>query len=86
MFARIKATYTGVSYQSDGITGPETLYVPYNIVLERLYLMIPYQALKLAVAIAAAVIGGFGYLVPNIHRGLKRIASQENTRDGKKKL
>ncbi|KAF9921753.1 hypothetical protein BGZ65_010091, partial [Modicella reniformis] len=48
MLARIKATYTGVSYKSDGISGPETLPIPYNIVLERLYFMIPHQALKLA--------------------------------------
>ncbi|KAF9901855.1 hypothetical protein EC991_005613 [Linnemannia zychae] len=57
MFARIKATYTGVSYLSDGdMFSPETLPVPFNLVLERLYLLIPYQALKLAAVIVAVVV------------------------------
>ncbi|KAG0220575.1 hypothetical protein BGX31_010839 [Mortierella sp. GBA43] len=68
MLARIKATYTGVSYRSDGVTGPETRPVPYNIVLERLYFMIPYQALKLAAVLVVVVVVGLGYLVPTTHR------------------
>lgn len=63
MFARIKATYTGVSYRA----GPESRPVPYNLVLERLYLHIPYQALKLALVIVVAVVGGLGFLVPRLH-------------------
>ncbi|KAG0360841.1 hypothetical protein BGX24_005475 [Mortierella sp. AD032] len=61
MFARIKATYTGVSYVSDGnAPSPETLPVPFNLVLERLYLLIPYQALKLAAVIAVVAVIGLG--------------------------
>lgn len=70
MFARIKATYTGVSYRA----GPESRPVPYNLVLERLYLHIPYQALKLALVIVVAVVGGLGFLVPRLH-GYLSVAS-----------
>lgn len=93
MFARVKATYTGVSYlssppaktkqnqsqdqEASPAEGPETRAVPYNLVLERLYFHIPYQALKLAVAIALAVVVGFGYGVPTVHRFLKQISSDE---------
>ena len=92
MFARVKATYAGVSYLSSPpltqnqsqdrditpLEGPETRAVPYNLVLERLYFHIPYQALKLAAAIALAVVVGFGYGVPTIHRFLKQISSGED--------
>ncbi|KAG0017033.1 hypothetical protein BGZ81_010934 [Podila clonocystis] len=71
MFARIKATYTGVSYRA----GPESKLVPYNLVLERLYMHIPYQALKLAAVIAVAVVGGLGVLVPRLHGYLQAVAS-----------
>jgi len=86
MLARIKATYTGVSYRSDGISGPETYPVPYNIVLERLYFMIPYQALKLAAVLAVVVVIGFGFLTPSVHRFLVDIASggSSHIKDGKK--
>lgn len=86
MLARIKATYTGVSYRSDGISGPETSPVPYNIVLERLYFMIPYQALKLAAVLAVVVVVGFGLLTPRVHRALVDIASgrSSHTKDSKK--
>ncbi|KAG0043562.1 hypothetical protein BGZ83_011264 [Gryganskiella cystojenkinii] len=91
MFARIKATYTGVSYQSsppaqqsdqegsgsNSSGGPESRPVPYNLVLERLYFHIPYQALKLAVAIALAVVLGLGYGVPMVHRFLKQIDASD---------
>ncbi|KAF9103536.1 hypothetical protein BGX29_003235 [Mortierella sp. GBA35] len=77
MFARVKATYTGVSYLSDGKPpSPETLPVPFNLVLERLYFMIPYQALKLAAVIAVVAIGGLGYLVPRVHRTLIEVAGK----------
>ncbi|KAF8939568.1 hypothetical protein BGZ58_009356 [Dissophora ornata] len=85
MFARIKATYTGVSYRSDGISGPETLPVPYNLVLERLYLLIPYQALKLAAVIIIAVIVGLGFVAPNIRLALLDVASAGTGRDSGKK-
>ncbi|KAF8980278.1 hypothetical protein BGZ46_004419 [Entomortierella lignicola] len=76
LFARIKATYTGISYQSNGTSSsPETFPIPYNLVLERLYFMIPYQALKLAVVIAAVAVVGLGYIVPTVHRALVNIAS-----------
>ncbi|KAF9355853.1 hypothetical protein BGX26_006040 [Mortierella sp. AD094] len=75
MFARIKATYTGISYQSNGTSSPETFPIPYNLVLERLYLMIPYQALKLAAVIAVVAVVGLGYVVPTTHRTLVNIAS-----------
>ncbi|KAF9190848.1 hypothetical protein BGZ51_008133 [Haplosporangium sp. Z 767] len=82
MFARIKATYTGVSYRSysehdssKGDAGPEELPVPFNLVLERLYFMIPYQALKLAVVIAVVAVAGVGFLGPRIHQWLGEIAS-----------
>ncbi|KAK3818918.1 MAG: hypothetical protein J3Q66DRAFT_400394 [Benniella sp.] len=86
MLARIKATYTGVSYRSDGISGPETYPVPYNIVLERLYFMIPYQALKLAAVLAVVVVVGFGFLTPRVHRFLVDIASggSSHIKDSKK--
>ncbi|GJJ76316.1 hypothetical protein EMPS_08675 [Entomortierella parvispora] len=93
MFARVKATYTGVSYlssppptatqnqsqdkDSTPVEGPETRAIPYNLVLERLYFHIPYQALKLAAAIALAVVVGFGYGVPMVHRFLKQINLEE---------
>ncbi|KAF9402769.1 hypothetical protein BGZ94_004830 [Podila epigama] len=70
MFARIKATYTGVSYKA----GAESKAVPYNVVLERLYLQIPYQALKLAVAIGVVVAGGLGYVVPRLYGHLSDVA------------
>ncbi|KAG0347075.1 hypothetical protein BG004_000135, partial [Podila humilis] len=70
MFARIKATYTGVSYRA----GLESKPVPYNLVLEQLYMLIPYQALKLAFAIAVAVVIGFGFLVPRLHSFLQNVA------------
>lgn len=79
MFARVKATYTGISYLSTGNSAtrsPETLPVPYNLVLERLYFMIPYQALKLGAVIVVVVIAGLGCLVPNIHRALLNVASE----------
>ncbi|KAF9144891.1 hypothetical protein BGX30_011111 [Mortierella sp. GBA39] len=77
MFARIKATYTGVSYLSNGKSpSPETLPVPFNLVLERLYFMIPYQALKLAAVIAVVAVGGIGYVVPRVHRALIEISAQ----------
>ncbi|KAG9321648.1 hypothetical protein KVV02_005446 [Mortierella alpina] len=89
MFARIKAVYTGISYLSTGDSAthsPETLPVPYNLVLERLYFMIPYQALKLAAVIIIVVIVGLGYLVPTIHSALLDVASGagETILDGKK--
>lgn len=86
MLARIKATYTGVSFRSDGVSGPETLPIPYNIVLERLYFMIPYQALKLAAVLAVVVVVGFGYLVPKTHRALVEMASggSGHVKDSKK--
>ncbi|KAG0328032.1 hypothetical protein BGZ99_006384 [Dissophora globulifera] len=85
MFARIKATYTGVSYRSDGVSsGPETLPVPYNLVLERLYLMIPYQALKLAVVIAVVAVVGLGYIVPTIHSALLRVANEGSAANSQK--
>ncbi|KAF9966513.1 hypothetical protein BGZ70_002126 [Mortierella alpina] len=89
MFARVKAVYTGISYLSTGDSAsrsPETLPVPYNVVLERLYFMIPYQALKLAAVIIVVVIVGLGYLVPAIHSALLDVASEagETTLDGKK--
>jgi hypothetical protein len=77
MFARIKATYTGVSYLSDGNTpSPETLPVHFNLVLERLFLLIPYQALKLAAVIAAVAVCGLGYVVPQVHRALVHVAAE----------
>ncbi|KAF8928639.1 hypothetical protein BGZ47_001495, partial [Haplosporangium gracile] len=77
MFARIKATYTGVSYLSDGkAPSPETLLVPFNLVLERLYFMIPYQALKLAAVIAVVAVSGLGYVVPRVHRALVDISAE----------
>ncbi|KAK3841599.1 MAG: hypothetical protein J3R72DRAFT_153703 [Linnemannia gamsii] len=67
MFARIKATYTGVSYVSDGnAPSPETLPVPFNLVLERLYLLIPYQALKLAAVIAVVAVIGLGNMTHGV--------------------
>ncbi|KAG0357807.1 hypothetical protein BC939DRAFT_459541 [Gamsiella multidivaricata] len=75
MIASIRAAYAGVSYMTDGVSGPETFPIPYNLVLERLYFMIPYQALKLAAAIVVAAVFGLGYLVPNIHRSLSDFAS-----------
>ncbi|KAG0257309.1 hypothetical protein BG011_004023 [Mortierella polycephala] len=82
MFARIKATYTGVSYRShseqsssEGGAGPETLPVPFNVVLERLYFMIPYQALKLAAVIAVVAVVGIRFLGPRVHQWLGDIAS-----------
>ncbi|KAF9559059.1 hypothetical protein EC968_006756 [Mortierella alpina] len=89
MFARVKAVYTGVSYLSTGNSAarsPETLPVPYNLVLERLYFMIPYQALKLAVVIIIVVIVGLGYLVPTLHSALLDVVSGagETTRSDKK--
>ncbi|KAG0202587.1 hypothetical protein BGX28_004933 [Mortierella sp. GBA30] len=78
MFVRIKATYTGISYRSTGNSesqSPETLPIPYNLVLEKLYFMIPYQALKLIAVIAVAVIVGLGFLVPRVHSGLLNMAS-----------
>ncbi|KAG0241935.1 hypothetical protein BGW41_005100 [Actinomortierella wolfii] len=72
MFASIKAVYTGISYQR----GPDTLPITYNLVLERLYfVVVPYQALKLALAIAVAVVIGFVILVPRIHRYLIHVAA-----------
>ncbi|KAF9104524.1 hypothetical protein BGX27_010053 [Mortierella sp. AM989] len=85
MLARIKATYTGVSYQSDGTSSPETFPIPYNLVLERLYLMIPYQALKLAAVIAFVVVAGLGFLVPKIHRALTNVAAQETSEKSRNK-
>ncbi|KAG0281250.1 hypothetical protein BGZ95_005620 [Linnemannia exigua] len=77
MFARIKATYTGVSYVSSGNTpSPETLPVPFNLVLERLYLLVPYQALKLAAVIVVVAVSGLGYVVPRVYRALVDIASE----------
>ncbi|KAG0318407.1 hypothetical protein BGZ97_003851, partial [Linnemannia gamsii] len=77
MFARIKATYTGVSYLSNGkAPSPEALPVPFNLVLERLYFMIPYQALKLAAVIAVVAVSGLGYVVPRVHRALLEISSK----------
>ncbi|KAF9281094.1 hypothetical protein BGZ88_011821 [Linnemannia elongata] len=79
MFARIKATYTGVSYLSNGrLPSPETLPVPFNLVLERLYFMIPYQALKLAAVIALVTVSGLGYAVPRVHRVLIEISAQDS--------
>ncbi|KAI1314984.1 hypothetical protein EDD11_001420 [Mortierella claussenii] len=81
MIARIKATYTGVSYRSNGVSGPEVRPIPFNLVLERLYFMIPYQALKLAAAIAGVVMVGLGYMVPKIHRALLNAASRGILKD-----
>ncbi|KAG0000717.1 hypothetical protein BGZ80_008238 [Entomortierella chlamydospora] len=88
MFARVKATYTGISYQSNGTSSPETFPIPYNLVLERLYFMIPYQALKLAAVIAVVAVVGLVYIVPTTHRALLNIASGKSgiTRDEKKSL
>ncbi|KAF9922053.1 hypothetical protein FBU30_007848 [Linnemannia zychae] len=78
MFARIKATYTGVSYLSNGDSfSPETLPIPFNLVLERLYFMIPYQALKLAGVIAVVAVAGLGYVVPRIYCALLVVATQD---------
>ncbi|KAF9976472.1 hypothetical protein BGZ73_008540 [Actinomortierella ambigua] len=72
MLASIKAIYTGVSYQH----GPESLPIPYNLVLERLYFaVVPFQALKLALAIAVVVVVGFVVLIPKIHRYLIYVAA-----------
>ncbi|KAF9158136.1 hypothetical protein DFQ26_007955 [Actinomortierella ambigua] len=72
MLASIKAAYTGISYQQS----PESLPISYNLVLERLYFaVVPFQALKLALAIAIAVVVGFGVLIPKIHRYLIHVAA-----------
>ncbi|KAF9577113.1 hypothetical protein BGW38_007884 [Lunasporangiospora selenospora] len=81
MFARIKATYTGVSHHSlDGssVHAPESKLVPYNLVLEQLYFqVIPYQALKLTGVIIAIVVVGLGFLVPNLYRFLTQVADKK---------
>ncbi|ORY06064.1 hypothetical protein K493DRAFT_296138 [Basidiobolus meristosporus CBS 931.73] len=59
-FLRIRAKYTGVSH----IPGRELIPVRYNLVLETLYLGIPYQAYKVVLVILICCALGAFVLVP----------------------
>ncbi|KAF9919396.1 hypothetical protein BX616_000007 [Lobosporangium transversale] len=81
MLAHVDATYTGISYLTNKDQYPEKLPIPYNLVLERLYFRIPYQALKLAVTIAVVAIIGLKYIVPKAHSALKEVSSMKEKGD-----
>ncbi|KAK9764802.1 hypothetical protein K7432_007400 [Basidiobolus ranarum] len=59
-FLRVRAKYMGVSH----IPGRESIPVRFNIVLETLYLGIPYQAYKLVLVIIICCVLGAFVLVP----------------------
>ncbi|KAJ1905178.1 hypothetical protein IWQ60_012334 [Tieghemiomyces parasiticus] len=79
-FLRVRAFYAGFSH----LPNREKQPVHFNIVLEQLYLYIPYQAYKLAVAIALAVLLAILVLNPLFTAVILDIRDHRATNDKEK--